>query len=411
VRDPVAAGRLLHVRLVLEGTLQRVGDRIRVTARLLNVSDGTSLWTGTFEENFTNVFAVQDTIAQKVTAALALHLTGPEQARLTKRHTESPEAYQLYFKGRFYWDKYTEEGFRKSIECFAQALDKDPAYALAYAGLADSYSLLGAIGFSEPERDAPWHAVASEAFPKARAYAEKALELDETLAEGHLSLGIVKLLYEADARGAEKELRRAKELNPNNPQVYHFYGHYLQLTERFHEAIDEMQQGARLDPTNLIVALEIGTAYCLDRQYDKGIALLRKALELEPSFSEGRRLIATAYIWQGRYEEARAELAQIRGTAANSQAFKATTAFVDAKTGKRADAQKVLEDLIRESADPRAIAWVYISLDEKDHALDALANLEQLDPAVLPWVKIDPGFGSVVSDPRFDAVLWRAKAK
>src|SRR5207248_5881632 len=168
-RDPVTMGRELHVNTVLEGNVQKSGDRIRVNARLIKVSDGSAVWSETFDEKFTDVLGVQDTIAQKVATALALKLSEQEQQRLTRRHTDDPEAYQLYLKGRFQWNKYTGEGWRKSIEFFKQAAEKDPSYALAYSGMADSYSLLGEISFPTPR----------EGFENARTYAEKALHLDE----------------------------------------------------------------------------------------------------------------------------------------------------------------------------------------------------------------------------------------
>jgi TolB-like protein len=211
-QDSVATGRVLGVNSVLEGNLQKSGDRIRVTARLIRVADGRSLWSGTFDEKFTDVFQVEDAIAEKVAAALQLRLSDEDRQRLTKRYTENTDAYQLYLKGRFYWNKYTEEGWRKSIEFFQQAAAKDPNYALAYAGIADSYSLLGELGIVAPK----------EIFPQARRYAEKALQLDDNLSEGHLSLGIVKLFYDWNPAAAEPELARARELNPSDPQVHHF---------------------------------------------------------------------------------------------------------------------------------------------------------------------------------------------
>src|SRR6266480_615237 len=291
--DPLATGRALRVNSVLEGNLQQAGDRIRVTARLIKTADGSSLWADTFDEKFIDVFAVEDTIAQKVAAALQLRLSEDEQKRLTKRYTDNTEAYQLYLKGRFYWNKYTDEGWHKSIEFFKQALDKDPDYALAYSGLADSYSLLGEVSYLTPK----------EAFENARTNAQKALKLDETLSEAHLSLGIVKLFYDWDVAAAAKELLRAKELDPHNVQVYHFNGHRLEFESRLDDAIAEFKRAVEIDPTNLIINTELANAYYLARQFDAAVTQCRKTLELDPTFATASIWLAQTYEQKGMYQE------------------------------------------------------------------------------------------------------------
>ena len=233
-QDPVAAGRELGVESVLDGQIQRWGDRIRVTARLIGVGDGKQLWAGQFDEKFTDIFTVQDLISEKVISALALKLTAEEQKRLTKHYTENAEAYQLYVNGRFYWERRTLEGLKKAIEYFEQAIGNDPKYALAYAGLADSYALLGVF-----------HLPPKEAFPKAKEAALNALRIDDRLAEAHAALGHVKVQYEYDWAGAEREYRRAIELNPNYVNAHHFYALYLSMMGRFDEGIGRDQAGAR----------------------------------------------------------------------------------------------------------------------------------------------------------------------
>jgi TolB-like protein/Tfp pilus assembly protein PilF len=393
--DPLAAGRLLHVRSVLEGTLQKLGDRIRVTARLMNVADGSSLWTGTFDEKFTDVFAMQDAIAQKVAEALALRLSGEEQRRLTKRYTENTEAYQLYLKGRFYWNKFDEAGFRKGIEYFKQAIEKDPTYALAYSGIADSYSLLGEVGVI----------ASKEIFPQAQAYAEKALALDEGLASAHLSLGIVKLLYDWDLPGAEKELRRAKELDPKDAQVYHFYGHYLELAQRFDEGVAETKRGVELDPTNLVISSELGLAYYFARQYDKAIVQHRKTLEMDPNFVYASLSMAQDYDQSGRHQEALTELNQAKPISGDWSWITAELGYVDARLGKRAEAQKIIHELneraAREYIDPCLVAYVHIALGEKDQAFACLDKAYQERSGIIAWLRIEPHFDPLRSDPRF----------
>jgi TolB-like protein len=399
--DPLAVARLLHVRSVLEGTLQRVADRIRVSARLINVADGSSMWSGTFDEKFTDVFSVQDTIAQKVAAALALRLSGEEQKRLTKRYTDNTEAYQLYLKGRFYWSKYTEEGFRKSIEYFKEAVEKDPNYALAYCGIADSYSLLGEWGVIAPK----------ETFEQARAYLEKALQFDDALSEAHLSLGIVKLFYDWDFAGAEKELRRAKELDSKNAQVYHFYGHYLELVSRFDEAISETKRGVDLDPTNLVLNTEFGNAYYYSHRFDDAIALQRKVLALDPTFIFASLSLAQAYEETGKNQEALAELNRARPISGDWSQIVAELGYVDALLGKRAEAQKIIHELneraSREYIDPCLIAYIYVASGDKDQAFAWLDKAYQLHGGLIGFLQIEPHFDPLRSDPRFNELVHR----
>src|SRR6266487_2938258 len=392
--DVVAAGRLLRVRSVLEGTLQRVADRIRVTARLIDVRDGHSLWSDTFDEKFTDVFAVEDAIAQKVASALALRLNAEDRQRLTKRYTDNTDAYQLYLKGRFYWNKYTEEGWRKSIEFFKQATEKDPNYALAYAGIADSYSLLGEVGIVSPK----------EIFPQARLYAEKALKLDDKLAEAHLSLGIVKLFYDWDPPAAEPELARARELNPSDPQVHHFYGHYLEFVGQLPEAASEIKRGVDFDPTNLIVNAEYGWTFYIRRQTDEAIAQYRKTLELDPSFVLGSVWIAQALEQKQMYAEALAELERARKID-NWSWIVAEIGCVNALSGKRDEARKIIAELTErathEYINETLIVYIFTALGDKDQAFAWMEKGYQSRAGNLPWLIMEPKFDPLRSDPRF----------
>jgi len=399
--DSVGTGRALRVNSVLEGNLQKSGDRIRVTVRLIKVADGTSMWSGTFDEKFTDVFAVQDAIAEKVATALAGPLNEEDRKRLTKRYTDNTEAYQLYLTGRFYWNKYSEEGYRKSIEYFKQAAEKDRNYALAYAGLADSYSLLGEMSM----------ALANEIFPQARAYADKALQLDDTLSEAHLSLGIVKLFYDWDFAGAGKELLRAKELDPKNAQVYHFYGHYLELTDRFDEAITETKRGVQLEPTNLIINSEVGYACYVARRPDAAIEQLRKTLELDPTFSYASYELAQAYEQKRAYEGAITELNRARPISADWSFIVADLGYVDALLGKRSEAEKIIQNLkertAREYIDPCLIAYIYIALGDKDEAFAWMDKAFQERSGMICWLQIEPKFDPIRSDPRFANLVHR----
>jgi TolB-like protein/class 3 adenylate cyclase/Tfp pilus assembly protein PilF len=398
--DPVAAARLLHVRAVLDGTLQKAADRIRVTVRLLNVADGVALWTAQFDEKFNDVFVVEDTIAQKVADALALRLSGEEQKQLAKRYTDNAEAYQLYLKGRFYWNKYTEEGYRKSIEFYKQAAEKDPNYALAYSGIADSYSLLGELSIGPPK----------EMFPQARAYAEKALKIDNQLSEAHLSLGIVKLFYDWDPPAAEPELARARALNPNDPQVHHFYGHYLEFVQRYDEAADEIKRGMDLDPTNLVVSSEYAWTFYIRRRPDEALELYRKIMELDPNFLLGYVWIAQAYEQKQMYAEALAELERARKID-NWSWITAEIGCVKAFLGQREEARRIIDELTTRSpheyVDETLIVYVLIALGEKDEAFAWMEKAFQNRGSNLPWLVMEPKFDPIRSDPRFQHFVTR----
>ncbi len=402
--DSVATGRALRVNSVLEGNLQKSGDSIRVTARLIKVADGTSMWSGTYDEKFTNVFAVEDAIAQKVAAALQLRLSEEDRQRLTKRYTENAEAYQLYLKGRFQWNKYTEEGYRKSIEFYKQAAEKDPNYALAYAGIADSYSLLGELGIVSPK----------EIFPQAREFAEKALKLDDNLSEAHLSLGIVKLFYDWDPAAAEPELRRARELNPSDPQVHHFYGHYLEFAGRYQEAAIELKRGVDLDPTNLVVNSEYAWAHYIQHKDDEAIVLYKKTLELDPNFLLASVWLAQAYEQKRMYAEALVELERARKID-NWSWIVAEIGCVDALLGKRDDAQKVIAELTaragHEYIDETLIVYILIALGERNQAFAWMEKGYQSRAGNLPWMIMEPKFDPLRSDPRFTELARRIGLK
>jgi serine/threonine protein kinase/Tfp pilus assembly protein PilF len=399
--DPQAVGRELNVRAVLAGRVRQVGDTLNIQVDLVDTTTGAQLWGEEYQRKISDVLSVKQDIAREVMARLRPRLSGEEQKQLFKRDTTNAEAYQLYLLGRFYWNKYTEEGFRKSIENFKQAVEKDPAYALAYSGLADSYSLLGELSVAPPK----------ESFPQARAYADKALVLDETLAEAHLSLGIVELLYEWEWPGAEKELRRAKELDPNNPQVYHFYGHYLQSVGRVEEAIDETKRGVKLDPTSLVINAELGWAYYCARHYDQAIAQGRKTLELDPNFVYTSWVIAQSYEQTGRYQESVAELKRARTIDANWPYIIAELGYAYAASGKRSEAEKILQQLkeraAREYIDAILIAYIYVGLGEKDQAFAWLEKAYQERSGLMPWLKGEPKWDPLRGDARFADLLRR----
>ncbi len=285
--DPVAAGRELQVDSVLEGSIQTSGDQLRTTVRLLRVGDGSTLWAGTFDERLPDIFSVQDSISQRVVEALALQLTEAQRSRLTRRDTSDSEAYQLYLRGRFFWNKRTRDGFERGVASFRQAVAKDPAYALAYAGLADSHIGMTFYHYASP------HA----AMPLAREAAQKALEIDDSLAEAHASLAHVKTNYEWDWAEAERLSRKAIALEPDYATAHQWYGvHYLAPMGRLEEAIAETRRAQQLDPLSAVFNAFVGASLYFARRYDEAIDECRKTIDLHPDFGVAHWYLGRAYL-------------------------------------------------------------------------------------------------------------------
>jgi TolB-like protein/lipoprotein NlpI len=405
MQDPVTMGRELHVNAVLEGNVQKAGDRIRVTARLIKTTDGSSLWAGTFDEKFTDVFAVQDAIAQKVAAALALKLNEDEQQRLTRRYTDNTEAYQLYLKGRFNWNKYTEEGFKKAIEYYNQALQKDPNYALAYAGLASSHIQLG-TDFGSPKENSP----------KAKAHALKALEIDDALAEAHCALGTYYLFFELVLAPAEREFKRAISLNPSYPDVYHYYCHWFESQGRVDEGILLMKRGLELDPLSLLIGEELGWAYYHGRHYNEALAQLKKTIELDPAFLINYITLAQTYEQMGRNDEAIAEVRKLMAMPGGDwYESLAELGCALAGSGDKAAAEKVIQQLkdrsAREYVNPYVIATIYVALGDKDRTMEWLEKAIPERTSYLTFIQVEPKFDPVRSDSRFADFLRRVAPK
>jgi TolB-like protein/DNA-binding winged helix-turn-helix (wHTH) protein/Tfp pilus assembly protein PilF len=399
-QDPIAAGSELGVESVLDGQIQRSGDRVRVTVRLISVSDGKQLWADQFDEKFTDIFTLQDLISEKITSALALKLTDEEHSRLTKRYTENVEAYQLYVNGRFYWENRTGEGLKRAIEYFAEAIEKDPNYALAYAGLADSYALLGVF-----------HLPPKEAFPKAREATLNALRIDDHLAEAHAALGHIKVQYEYDWAGAEKEYKRAIELNPNYPNAHHFYALYLAAMGRSDEGIAEIKRAQELEPFSLFIHANVGGILYQARRYDEAISQLKSVLEMNPGFDHARSVLGYAYLQKGMYEQAIAEFEK-RTTPATGGYGDLGQAY--GSSGKRREALKEVSKLLELSKHryvaPYNLALIYASLGDKDNALEWLERAYEDRSTLLIWIRVDPRLDSLRSEPRFKAVLNRMGA-
>ncbi len=400
-QDPVAAGRELEVSSVLEGNVQKSSDRIRVSARLINVADGSSLWANTFDEKFTDVFAVQDVISQKVADALALRLSGEENKRLTRRYTENVEAYQLYLTGRYHWNKLTPPEITKSIEFFKKAIELDPTYALAYFGLADAYRSLA------PTSEVP----SKDTLPQAQAAATKALELDETLAEPHATLAFIHTWYDWDWSGAEREAKRAIELNPNWSFGHIAYAQLLSVTGRSEEAIAEGARAVELDPLSLIINALNGYHLHLARRDDEAIARLKKTVELDSNFWIAHQFLGIAYIEKKRYPEAIAEFSQaVKLSGGNSEPL-ALNGYASVLSGDVAKGRAVLKELksleSQRYLPPSNLALLSYVLGEKDEAFSWLEKAYQDRDIRLCRLKVDSKWDSMRSDPRFVEILKR----
>ena len=398
-QNPQAAGRELGVEAVLDGNIQQWGDQIRVNARLVSVADGTSLWTGTFDEKFIGVFAVQDAISARVTDALALRLSDEEKQRLTRRSTENIEAYQLYLTGRYHWGKLTPPDISKSIGYFQQAIVLDPAYALAYGGLAEAYRALS-ITSDIPSKDG---------FPQAKAAALKALELDESLADVHATLGIVKIWFDWDWAGAEQECKRALALNPNSGDAHranallHFYlGHHT-------EAVAEGKRARELDPLALINNTLEGMFLHFAGRDDEAAARLQKTLELNPNFWIAHLTLSKVYTRRRMYPEALAALTKSREFSGGNTETISLLGYNQAVSGNRAQAQATLAELKSLSPQryvpPYNIAMIYNGLGEKDEALIWLQKAYEERDVRLTFIKVDQKWDEFRSDPRFVTII------
>ena len=400
-QDPVSAGRELEVNSVLEGNVQKVGDRIRVTARLIKVADGSSLWAATFDEKFTDVFSVQDAISQKVADALALRLSGEENKRLTKRYTDNVEAYQLYLTGRYHWNKLTPPEIRKSIGFFKQAIDLDPTYALAYSGWADAY------GAFAPMSDMP----PKDVLPQAKAAATKALEIDESLAEPHATLSFIHTWFDWDWAEAEKEAKRAIALNPNLGSAHIAYAQLLSVTGRHQEAITEGTRAQELDPLSLLINTLHGSFLYYARRDDEASARLQKTIELDPNFWLARVVLGKVYISKGKYPEAITEFSKATELSGGNSEPLSMAGCTWAMAGDPAKARAVLKELKSLSSQRYVpapnVALLCSMLEERNEAFVWLEKAYQDRDMRLCRLKVDPRWDAMRSEPRFGAILKR----
>jgi TolB-like protein/DNA-binding winged helix-turn-helix (wHTH) protein/Flp pilus assembly protein TadD len=392
--------RELNVDAVLEGTVARSGNRVRITANLLHAPTDRHLWAETYESNLGDVLVLQDEVAQAIASEIKVKLTPQEQARFARAQPVNPEAHEAYLRGRYYWNLRTEQNLKRGIEYFQQAIEKDPGYALAYTGLADSYVVLG-TGALAPR----------ETFPRAKAAAFKALEIDETLAEPHASLGWVKADFDWDWAGAEKEFKRAIELNPGYATAHHWYALYLSAMGRHNEAITEIKRAWELDPLSLIINTAAGQCFFWARRYDEAIAQFQRTFELNPGFSTAHYYLAWAYQQKRLYDEAISEYQKCVALAGGNPADAVLLARGYAAAGNRTQALKIISDL-REHSKQRPVASgivaeTYTALGDFDQAFAWAERTYKEHSPDLIWLKVDPMADPLRSDPRFRDLLRR----
>jgi serine/threonine protein kinase/tetratricopeptide (TPR) repeat protein len=401
--DAIKVGQDLGVNAVLSGRIVQRGDSLTISAELVDVRYNKLLWGEQYDRKMSDLLQTQREIAREIVEKLKLKVSGEEKG-LAKHYTESNEAYQLYMKGRFHWNKRTEEGMQKSLDYFQQAIEKDPNFALAYAGLADSYDLLGApdAGGSMPP---------NEAMPKAKAAALKAMEIDEKLAEPHVSLAHVKYYYDRDWAAAEREFKRAIELNPNYPQAHHWYAIFLVWSGRPDEGLAEIRRAQEMDPLSLPINMTLGWLLSDAGQVDQGIEQLRKTLEMDPNFMIAHHRLGLAYERKGMYEQAIAEFRQVFNLSGGRPTGTVSLAQAYALAGRREEAKKNLDELLELSkqryVSPGSIALIYAALGDKDQAFAWLETAYKDHDLILVRLKADSRYDSLRSDPRFVDLVRR----
>lgn len=398
--DPQEIGTLLNVRAVMLGRVMQLDEKLIIRSELVKVSDGSQIWGEQYDRTLSDLLATQDEIAKAITESLKLKLTSQDQIRLSKRYTANTEAYNLYLRGRYFWNRYDKEWVLKSIESFEQAIEIDASYALAYTGIADAYFRLSNI-----------HASPREVLPKAKEAALKAVEIDNDLAEAHSSLGLLRVYYDHDWAAAEREFNRALELNPDLTLAHQRYGTYLKLMGRFDESIAHYRQALELDPFSLQININIATIHYLKGNTETAIAHLKKTLELEPNYMPTHFVLGNTYIQQAKWEEAIAEFELIYRRDDEAYIALGFLGYCHAMAGRRAEAESlrnILKDISkRKYVSPYGIILICVALGEIDQAMELFEQLYVERNDWLVWLKVSPKLKPLHSDPRFRDLLRR----
>src|SRR5688572_13401032 len=399
--DPREVGRQLGVASILEGSVRRDGDRVRVSVRLVKTEDGSVLWAGeTYERSINDLATLQDEITTQLAAKLEAKLLGRDHAS-TPRHSRDAEAYQLYLKGRFFWNKRTQDGIEKSIEFFNQAIARDQKYAMAYSALAESYVLQSLWGNTSSR----------ESNAKAREAAEKAMVLDVTLAAPHVALALIKEQYDWDWIGAEREFQQALKLNPNYATAHQWYGEFLVFMGRTEESVKALRRAKELDPLSPIINTQVGYPYYCARQYDAAIVEFKNALELEPNFAPALNYLARSYQAKGMDDEAMSTFHKAVAHSGGSPVMKARLGWAYSKIGKTAEARRILRELEVEAKTryvaPCLIAALYVGLGDKEQAFVWLEKAFQERDVLLMTLNIESHLDPLRSDRRFQDMVRR----
>ncbi len=404
VREDVRTlGARLNVSAVLEGTVRKSGNRIRITVQLTSIADGRALWSERYDREMADVFAIQDEIAGTIVRTLRSTLLGRVGDPTPVRYTENVKAYSLYLKGRFWWNRRTQADIAEGIRYFEQAIAEDPGYALAYSGLADSYAL------DLDYRGAP----VKEGMERAKAEARKAIELDETLAEAHTSLGWVTFIYDWDWSGADREFRRAIELNPRYATARQWYAWYLMAMGRFDEALSEGRVAVELDSGSVSIRRSLGWLQYYSRQYEAALENLRRALTMDPTAEETHRLLALVYLQQGRYDDSAAAFRESIANSKNAVLAFAGLGHVAARRGRPEETRKVLAELQERArtgyVSPVAMVGLHVALGEFEAAFEGLERAYAERRGWLAYLRIEPMLDGVRADPRFQRLLERMR--
>jgi serine/threonine-protein kinase len=397
--DVQEIGHRLGVDTLLEGSVRKAGDRLRITVQLIDAAEGLHLWSERYDKGMGDIFAIQDEITSAVVQHFEEGLPAAPPAALTRPQTEDIEAYHLYLRGRHFWARRTAAALRDSIRSFEQAIERDPGYALAWAGIADSYNLLGFYSILAPE----------EAFPKAKEAASRALEIDDNLAEGHLSLAFAGVLYDWDWQGAGKAFERTFELNPGYATAHHWFAEYLAFQGRHEEAIEQAHTALALDPLSLIINVLMGWVLFYARRWDEAIVKLNQTLELDPDFAPAEFWLGLAYEQQGRYDEAIAAFERAIESSGRSPMMLAALGRVFADQGRSDRARELLAEL-EQTAKQTFVPCYYIAAihsgsEERELTLEWLEKACEQRESWMAFLNIDPIWDRFRNEPRFQALV------
>ena len=399
--DPQIVGQQLGVRAVLTGRVLQRGDLLIIKTELVDAEDGSHLWGEQYNRNLSDIFTIEEEISREISDKLRLKLSGAEKKQLTKRYTENTEAYQLYLKGRFYWNKRTPEALKKGIEYFQRAIDSDPGYALAYAGLADSYNILVSYSALAPH----------DAFPKAKAAATRALEIDRKLAEAHTSMAFVKFGYDWDWAGSERGFKQAIKFNPGYAYAHNFYAVLLAAFGRFDEAFLHIGTAQELDPLSLPINTNLGWLLYLARRYEEAIEQYLKTIDLDEGFPLAHRRLAQTYEQTGRYSEADVEFQRAVALSGEDIELISARGHFFANIGETEKAREVLNQLERLAktrfVPSYLIARIYLGLGDIDTMFELLEKARDERYGYLAYLEIEPMFDRIRTDPRYDELVVR----